>query len=40
MVVRAIAVVDVTNAVVDRTAIDNCGHSVHLVTAEERRLNA
>lgn len=39
MIVGAIAVVDVTSTVVDWAAINDRGHSVHLVTAKEWRLN-
>lgn len=40
MVVGAISVVDVAGAEVDGTAVDNGRHSVHLVAAEKRSLDA
>lgn len=40
MIARAIAVVDVAGAEIDWTTINHGRHAVHLVTAEQGRLNA
>lgn len=40
MIVGAISVIDVACAKVDWTTIDDGGHSIHLVTAEKRCLDA
>jgi hypothetical protein len=40
VVVRTIAVVNHTNAEIDWTTINNCGHSIHFVAAEKWSLNS